>query len=71
MSEGLNAINKFARDTLKELLAQCTEAQQAFFLRLYPDGPDKMPQEKIPRAIEQCEATIKKNKAKVEEVKPT
>jgi len=63
MSEILDKIEIYSRDQLKDLLAQCTEPQQKFFLRMYPLGADEMPQEKIPRAIEQCEATIKKNNA--------
>ena len=66
MSETLDAIDQFKRDSLKSLLSQCTEEQQAFFLRLYPDGVDRMPVDKIPRAIEQCEATIKKNKSRAQ-----
>ena len=69
MSETLDKIELYGRDQLKDLLVQCTEPQQKFFLRMYPLGADEMPQEKIARAIEQCEATIKKNKAKIEEIK--
>lgn len=63
LSIGLKGSNEVSaiRDLLKDLLNQCTEKQQAFFLRMYPDGVDGMPKEKIPRAIEQVEATIKKN----------
>jgi hypothetical protein len=64
MGETLKQIELFERKCLKDLLHQCTEKQQAFFLRLYPEGPDLMAREKISRAIEQCEATIKKNETK-------
>jgi len=62
-SEALAKIEQFERDTLKELLNQCTESQQALFIKMYPGGPYKIPRKKIPRAIQQCENTIIKNKA--------
>lgn len=53
--------DKKRRDTLAELLAQCTEEQQTFFHRLYPGGVKKMPGSKIDNAIDQVERTIVKN----------
>lgn len=64
MSETLKEIEKFKRSKLKDLLDQCTKPQQLFFVRLYPGGFKDVPEEKIPRAIQQCEATITKNKEK-------
>jgi hypothetical protein len=61
-SEALHKIAQFEQDTLKDLLSKCTEPQQAFFLRLYPDG---VPKDRMAWAIQQCENTIKKNAAKV------
>jgi len=57
-------VEQFERCILKDLLLQCTMEQQHFFLKLYPEGVEKMPREKIKRAVEQCEATIKKNAIK-------
>ena len=48
-------------ETLKSLLSQCTEKQQKFFTRMYPMGIDEMENHQVRRAIEQCEATIRKN----------
>jgi hypothetical protein len=53
-------IEQFKRKELAKLLAQCTEGEQAFFLRLYPDGVEGMTESKIPRAIQQVERTIQK-----------
>ena len=70
MSETLDKIDAQSRIELKALLAQCTEKQQELFVRMYGHGmglstglevADVMPEEKIRRAIVQCEATIKKN----------
>jgi hypothetical protein len=57
-------VEQFERDLLKNLLLQCTQEQQSFFLKLYPDGVANMPRKQIKRASEQCEATIKKNASK-------
>lgn len=57
-----------ALDALRErcalLLAECTPEQQAFFLRIYPCGLEKMDQNKLCNAIDQCQRTIKKNAAR-------
>lgn len=60
MSDTLKKIADFGREELRKLLAQCKPEQIAFFNRLYV-SVDDIPQEKIPRAIQQCEATIAKN----------
>lgn len=64
MSETLDKIKQFERDSLRNLLNQCTPKQQKFFERMYAGGVDLIPREKILRAIVQCEATIKKNNAR-------
>ncbi len=61
MSDFDKKVERFKRSLLIDLLLQCTPEQQLFFLRLYPGGIMKMPREKIKRAVEQCEATIRKN----------
>lgn len=61
------------REQLKLLVAKCTEDQQMFFKRMYSpnniDLPittviDNIPQDRLDRAISQCENTIKKNDAR-------
>lgn len=52
------------RDACSILLAECTAEQQAFFLRLYPGGLEKMDHDKLCNAIDQCQRTIKKNAAR-------
>ena len=58
------------KDMLKKLLAQCTEAQQMMFKRMYchknlglqiNDAIDQMDENKIDWAITQCEHTVQKN----------
>jgi len=65
-SQALKDIEQYKRNTLKMLLMQCSSGQQRLFHRMYPDGPDGMPEEKIPWAIQQCENTIKKNEKRAE-----
>jgi len=57
-------VEQFERSLLRNLLLQCTQEQQDFFLKLYPNGVVNMPRGKLKRAAEQCEATIKKNAGK-------
>ncbi len=61
-SEALNDIKEYRNQKLRDLLAQCTEGQQGMFNRMY-GSVETIADECINRAIEQCEATIKKNKA--------
>lgn len=61
MDKTLTELDAAYRVSLRQLLAQCTDAQQRFFKRMYPMGIDKMTEQQIRRAIQQCEATIKKN----------
>lgn len=53
-------IETFKRGLLKEALEQCTENQQAFFHRIFPDG---VSEDKLVGAIDLCERTIRKNKS--------
>lgn len=53
-------IEVFKRTLLRERLAQCSEAQQALFHRLYPKG---VPEDNLVSAIDLCDRTIKKNMA--------
>lgn len=67
---------KLAKNLLKELLAQCTEAQQMTFKRMYAhtkldlpinEGIDKMDVDKIDHAITQVERSIENNNKRLEE----
>ena len=60
---------------LKSLLARCTKEQQMMFRRMYSpkkleipinDAVDQMDENKMDRAMDQCEMTVKKNLAKKE-----
>lgn len=62
MSEALQEIKDFRRQKLRELLLQCTEAQQVFFNRLC-GSVEEISDEKIDSAIQLCERTIEGNKA--------
>ncbi len=53
-------VENFKRGILRDLLIQCTEKQQFFFARLYK-SVEEIPEARIPRAIQQVEATIKEN----------
>ena len=68
MSETLNKINKYKYKLLKELLSQCTEEQQKFFKRMYPEGIKKMKEMTFKRAIQQVERTIENNKKNEEKI---
>jgi 3-methyladenine DNA glycosylase AlkC len=59
MSKALERIEQYTRDQLRNLLLQCTKKQQTFFYRMYP-SIDKIPPEKLPWAIRQCENTLAK-----------
>jgi hypothetical protein len=63
-----------AKETLKELLAKCTQEQQFMFKRMYchrnlelpiNDAIDQMANDKIDWAVTQVEETIKKNSKQV------
>lgn len=62
-------LKKFARDSLKEGLAKCTDGQQLLFKRMYAhknldmdinDVVDSMPAEKLDWAMQQVERTLAK-----------
>ena len=64
-----NQMQEFARSTLKDGLAQCTENQQFLFKRMYAHGKveipinaviDQMPDDKLDWAMQQVEGTLKK-----------
>jgi len=50
----------FAKEKLKELLEQCTEGQKKLFYRAYGEI-DSISPDKIKRAVNLVERTIKKN----------
>ena len=63
-------LSKLAKDTLKNLLSQCTEPQQLLFKRMYchknldasiEEAVDQMDESKMDHAITQCERTVEKN----------
>jgi len=67
-----NQMQEFARITLKDGLAQCTEGQQILFKRMYGNDKldlpiglivDQMPADKLDWAMQQVEGTLKKNAA--------
>ena len=62
MPELARATEIFQRNYIAEQLARCTPAQQAFFKRLYPNGPSS---DQILNAADQIDRTIKKNEANV------
>lgn len=70
MSEALNKIKKYEQETLQGLLEQCTQKQQEFFKRMYPEGITNLETKEMHRAIKQCEATIKLNKEKIQQQTP-
>lgn len=51
------------RAAASSLLAECTEKQQAFFARLFPQGIGSLADEQLRHAITLCQRTISKNKA--------
>jgi len=54
-SKTVKKLNETARETMMNLLVQCTEAQQKLFHRMYPKG---VPDEKIDWALSQIERTL-------------
>jgi hypothetical protein len=54
-------VSEYLRPVLADLLQECTESQQRKFGRIFPQGVESMPAEKIPHAIALCRRTIKKN----------
>lgn len=60
MSEALDKIAKFRYDILRDLLSQCTEEQIEVFNRMYV-SIDRIEDDQIDWAIQQCERTIEGN----------
>lgn len=67
-------IKKFAKELLKDLLDECTEAQQLIFKRMYcdknleysiNDAVDQMDDDKIDWALTQVERTVEKNRSSI------
>lgn len=65
-----NILEKFARYTLKNDLAKCTDSQRVMFKRMYAHGNeaqninlvvDNMETEKLDWAMTQIQATLSKN----------
>ena len=61
MSEALKKIDEYKYKLLRELLSKCTEKQQKFFDRLYPEGIENIKYGNFNTAIKQVERTIEKN----------
>lgn len=61
MAQILPQVKEFKRNLLRELLAKCTESQQAFFHQIFPKFPEGIQEDKVDDAIRLCERTIKKN----------
>lgn len=62
-------LQSYARKSLRESLAKCTNHQQLFFKRMYAHGNlnmpindvvDQMPEEKLDWAMQQVERTLAK-----------
>jgi hypothetical protein len=60
-SAAIDAAKEAALGHLKKRLALCTEKQQAFFWKVYPNGPATF--EKVAQAESLIERTIRKNEA--------
>lgn len=67
-----NQIQEFARNTIKDGLAKCTDGQQRLFKCMYANGNlglsindivDQMQEDKLDWAMQQVENTLKKNQA--------
>ena len=61
-------VETFKRGLLTEALKQCTEEQQAFFHRIFPEG---VSEDKLVGAIDLCRRTIRKNQVGREPQKQT
>ena len=60
-------IEDFKRRLLADRLGQCTEKQQAFFHKVYPNGVSAG---RLENAIDLCERTIRKNETALAEGNP-
>lgn len=63
---GIESAEDLVLQTLRretnQLLAECTEKQQAFFARIFPNGLDKVGEQKLRSAYELCRRTVEKNR---------
>lgn len=71
-----DTLKNAAKQMLKQLLAECSEAQQLMFKRMYShknlgapinDAVDQMDEEKIDWAMTQVERTVLSNKLKLKQ----
>jgi hypothetical protein len=62
-SKALARVTEFKRQMMRDFLAQCTEAQVDLFNRMY-GSVDKIPEDKMDWAIQQCERTVAKNQTR-------
>ena len=60
MADWEKQVEKFKRQLLENLLAECTKPQRELFEKCFPDG---VPAEKMQTALGLCERTVKKNRA--------
>jgi len=61
-SEALEKINEYKRQVLLDLICKCTQEQRSLFWRGYKvEDIEDFPLDKIERAIQQCELTVKIN----------
>lgn len=51
------------RGAIRKLLPECTEPQQEFFKKMYPQGIENMPLDKLYNALDQTQRTIRRNEA--------
>ncbi len=59
-------VENVGRKAVRELLEQCTEAQQAFFKRLHSGKSiDEIPESKLRNAYDLCKRTLEKNTKKL------
>lgn len=72
-SEVLKKVRELKLEIIKVLLSKCNEEQQMTFKRMYAhqqlqspidEVVNKMPEDKLDRAMVQCERTVKKNVSK-------
>ena len=57
----LDAVENFKHEALRNLLAQCTAGQQELFGKVFPEGIEKLTDEKYRTAVKLCERTITLN----------
>lgn len=60
-SEAFKSMLHSVRLVLADMLSNCTEAQQDMFARMYPEGIDAIPADRLDWACKQVENTLTKN----------